>query len=466
VATGEGITTGRVARALPLAGLAARTAGESVLRTLRRRELGPEDYVARAERYVELLGRSKGALMKAGQILSFVPFGSSVPAENRAAFQAAMSRLQADAPPMAPALAAQVIEAELGGRPEKVFAAFSPTPVAAASIGQVHRARLADGREVAVKVQYPGVADAIGADLRNTELVAVLFQLLRSVVPGLSRLDLRAVAAEVTERISEELDYRTEAANQSYFAEAYQDHPFIRVPAIHLEYSSARVLTQDWAEGVDFASAVGAPQELRDSWSEAIFRFVFGSLRRLCAFNADPHPGNYRFSDDGTVWFLDFGCVKHFSRAQVSLMQDMIRAVVAADAERLWSVFVELGMLEASSGLSPAEVLEWWAPGLEMLTGPQPYQLEPDHVARVIEHEFSPVGDSGRLVRRMNAPKDWVFMSRIDMGLMSVLAELGATGSWASIQREMDDGAPAQTELGRLEAKYWAARGPVGLAEL
>lgn len=456
VATGEGITTGRVARAVPLAGLAARTAGESVLRALRRRELGPEDYVARAERYVEILGRSKGALMKAGQILSFVPFGSSVPTENRAAFQAAMARLQADAPPMAPSLAAGVIEAELGRRPEEAFAEFSPTPVAAASIGQVHRARLPDGREVAVKVQYPGVAEAIAADLRNTELVAVLFQLLRSVIPGLSRLDLREVASEVTERVSEELDYRTEAANQSYFESAYRGHPFIRIPAIHDEFCTARVLTQDWAEGAEFATAVAAPQDLRDCWSESIFRFVFGSLRRLCAFNADPHPGNYRFSDDGTVWFLDFGCVKRFSPDQVHVMQDMIRAVVAADAQRLFSLFVQLGILEASIDASPAEVLEWWATGFEMLTGPQPYRLEPDHVAKVIEQEFSPMGESGRLVRKMAAPKDWVFMSRIDMGLMSVLAELGATGDWASIQQEMDEGAPPQTAMGRAEAAFWA----------
>jgi len=461
VPTGDGITTGRMRRAAPVAGLAARTAGESVLRALRRRSETPEEAVAQAERYVELLGRSKGALMKAGQILSFVPFGSSVPAENRAAFQAAMARLQANAPPMAPELAASVIEEELGSAPDRVFAEFSPRPVAAASIGQVHSARLPDGRPVAVKVQYPGVAEAIRADLRNTELVAVLFQLLRSVIPGLSRLDLREVAEEVTERVSEELDYHQEAKNQARFAHAYRGHPFIRIPEVHAEFSTRKVLTQDWADGVDFAEAVSAPQDLRDRWSESIFRFVFGSLRRLCAFNADPHPGNYRFGLDGVVTFLDFGCVKAFSRDQVTQMQNVMRAVVAGDAEALWRGFVDVGVLSPSDGPSPQEVLDWWGPGLEMITGPQPYRLSPEHVARVIEREFSPVGDSGRVVRKMSLPKDWVFMSRIDMGLMSVLAELGATGDWHAIQQELDEGAAPRSEMGRADAAFWAGRDPL-----
>lgn len=460
MAAGDGISTGRIRRAAPIAGLAARTAGESVVRALRRRPETPEQALSSAERYVELLGRSKGALMKAGQILSFVPFGSSVPAENRAAFQAAMSRLQADAPPMAPELAASVVERDLGQPPDRIFSEFSPRPVAAASIGQVHAARLPDGRQVAVKVQYPGVAEAIHADLRNTELVAVLFQMLRSVIPGLTRIDLREVAIEVTERVTEELDYRKEAENQSVFAEAYRGHPFIRVPEIHPDYSGARVLTQDWAEGIGFHEATQAPQELRDRWSEAIFRFVFGSLRRLCVFNADPHPGNYLFAPDGTVSFLDFGCVKRFSRLQVTQMQNLIRAVVAGDADALWSGFVEVGLVDPHNGPTPREVLDWWAPGFDMLTGPQPYRITPEHVARVIEHEFSPTGQSGRLVRQMAAPRDWVFMSRIDMGLMSVLAELGATGDWGAMQQELDEGAPPESEMGRADIAFWEGRDP------
>lgn len=458
--SGDGITTGRLRRAAPLARMAARTTGEAVVASLLRRDRGQDDYVRRAERYVELLGRSKGALMKAGQILSFVPFGSAVPAESRAAFQAAMARLQADAPPMAPGLAAQVVEAELGAPPDKVFAEWSPVPIAAASIGQVHTARAADGRALAVKVQYPGVAEAIRADLRNTELVAVLFQLLRSVIPGLTRVEPRELAAEVSDRITEELDYRTEAANQSLFADAYRGHPFIHVPDVIPELSTSRVLTQDLAQGFGFARAVASEEELRNRWGEAIFRFVFGSLRRQCAFNADPHPGNYLFRTDGTVSFLDFGCVKRFSRDQVTNMQNIIRAVVAQDARALWHGFVETGIFAASDGPTPGEVLDWYRGSFEMLLAPQPYRITADFVARMIEGEFSPTGPSGKLVRSMRSPRDYVFLARIDLGLMSVLAELQACGQWASIQQELDEGAAPVTELGRQDAAFWAGRDP------
>jgi predicted unusual protein kinase regulating ubiquinone biosynthesis (AarF/ABC1/UbiB family) len=220
----DGISTGRLRRATPLAALAARSAGEAVLTALRRRPAGTDAYERRAERYAEVMGRSKGAFMKIGQVMSYVPFGGAVPPENRAIFQAAMSRLQADAPPMAPELVADVIEAELGARPDQLFREFSAHPVAAASIGQVHIARLADGQPVAVKVQYPGVAQAIQSDLRNTELVAAMFQLLRSVIPGFTRADPKAIAGEISERIGEELDYRIEARHQSFFASAYAGH--------------------------------------------------------------------------------------------------------------------------------------------------------------------------------------------------------------------------------------------------
>lgn len=454
----DGIATGRLRRAAPLAGLAARTAGEAVIASLRRRPADAGDYARRAERYAEVMGRSKGALMKIGQIMSFVPFGSAVPPENRAIYQAAMSRLQADAPPMAPELAAAVIESELGAPPGRFFEEFSARPVAAASIGQVHTARLPDGRPVAVKVQYPGVAEAIRADLRNAELVATLLQLLRSVAPGLTRADPATVAEEVSERIGEELDYRTEAAHQSFFAAAYAGHPYIRVPSVIAEYSTERVLTQELAEGLRWPEALAEAQELRDRWAETIFRFAIGSLRRLCAFNADPHPGNYLFRSDGSVSFLDFGCVKHFPKDHVVLQQQIVRAVVSGDARALRGRFVEAGLFDATNGPTPEEVLAWYEPGFEMITAPQPYTLTPETVARVIENEFSPRGPSARVVRSLGSPKDLVFLSRIDLGLWAVLAELRATGQWRSIVAEMDEGADPVTEIGKADAAFWAAK--------
>jgi len=457
----DGIPVGRLRRAAPLLGAAARGTGEAVISALRRRG-GPAEHEAawtrRAERYVELLGRSKGALMKAGQILSYVPFGAAVPPETRETFQAVMARLQADAPPMAPELAAEVLREELGAAPEELFAEFGPDPLAAASIGQVHAARLPDGRAVAVKIQYPGVAEAIRDDLRNAELLAVFFQLLRSAVPGLTRLDPKEIAREISARITEELDYRLEASNQQFFADAYRGHPFITVPDIIPELSARRVLTQQLAEGLRWEAAVRASQGLRDAWGEAIYRFALGSLRRLHAFNADPHPGNYLFRRDGSVAFLDFGCVKRYSPDQVAQMQELVRAVLRQDADAVWQAFAELGLFSAAGGPTPREILDWYTESFEILLGPQPFQVTPETAARIIGKEYSPAGPSGRVVRSLRVPGDYVFLSRIDLGLYSVLGELRATADWRAIQADLDEDAPPATPMGKADAAFWALR--------
>lgn len=455
---GDWIATGRLRRASPLIGLGARTAGEAVIASLRRRPVGADAYERRAERYAEVMGRSKGALMKIGQIMSYVPFGSAVPPENRAIYQAAMSRLQADAPPMAPELAAEVIECELGARPDQLFREFSAYPVAAASIGQVHTARLPDGQAVAIKVQYPGVAQAIRADLRNTELVAAMIKVLRSVVPGLTSADPAAIASEVSERISEELDYRIEAAHQSFFAAAYAEHPFVHVPSVIDEYSTIRVLTQELVTGLTWPEAITASQELKDRWGETLFRFAIGSMRRLLAWNVDPHPGNFLFRPDGSVSFIDFGCVKHFDRDDMARVQRMIRAVLAEDAGALRAEFVGAGMFDATTSPAPEEILAWYRPGFEMLTADQPYTMTPEFVARVIENHVSFRGPGGLVVRSLHLPKDYVFLTRLDLGLWSVLAELRATGYWRSIVAELDEGAEPVTDMGKADAAFWAAR--------
>lgn len=208
------IPQGRLRRGAPVAGLAARTAGEAVVAALRGKLTGEgkaEFHARTAERYAELFGRSKGALMKAGQAVSFMSLGPIVPAEFQPAYEAALGRLRDDAPPMAPELARGVLERELGKPVEQTFAEFDWEPLAAASIGQVHAARLPEGPRVAVKIQYPGVAAAIRADLKNNELLATFFGLMLGMSPWRMRLDHRAVAREIGARIAEELDYRLEA---------------------------------------------------------------------------------------------------------------------------------------------------------------------------------------------------------------------------------------------------------------
>ncbi|HKR49795.1 MAG TPA: AarF/ABC1/UbiB kinase family protein [Pseudonocardiaceae bacterium] len=452
----------RLARTVPLAGLAGRTAGEAVVAALRKRLTGEgnaEFHERTSERYAAMLGHSKGVLMKAGQVLSFVALGSLVPPERQRVYQAAMARLQADAPPMAPELAAAVVEAELGAPPEEVFAEFDPHAFAAASIGQVHAARLVDGRRVAVKVQYPGVDQAIRADLDNTELLATFLRLVGAIMPGSSRLDVRAVAREVAARIGEEIDYRIEATHQTAFADAYRDHPFIRIPEVVPQLSTRRVLTMDLADGMRWSQALQADQQSRDRWGEVIYRFALGSLRRVRLFHADPHPGNYLFHDDGAVTFLDFGCVNRFSTQQIALMQRLVAAAIADDAAALWDAFVEIGFLTAADAPTPAELLEWYRDKLQPLVGEQPFTYTSAYAASMVAGIFARRGAAGSVMRRFELPREYVFLSRIDLGLTALLAELEATGPWAAIRSEWDENGPPATEIGELDVAHWARRG-------
>ena len=222
---------------------------------------------------------------------------------------------------MSPELAAQVITEELGQPPELAFARWDPRPIAAASIGQVHRAVTLDGRAVAVKVQYPGVAGTIAADLRN---VALLRRMLRIAAPA---QDVDALLSELRDRIGEELDYRREAASQRLLADYYDGHPTIHIPGIISELSTRRLLTSELSSGVRFAELATWPQHERDLAAETIYRFVFRSLYEVRAFNGDPHPGNYLFHRGGRVTFLDFGLVRRFSPGELQPLMRMARTI-------------------------------------------------------------------------------------------------------------------------------------------
>ena len=214
-----------------------------------------------------------------------------------------------------------VVAEELGAPPERAFARWDPQPIAAASIGQVHRAVTLDGRAVAVKVQYPGIAETMAADLRN---VALLRRILRITAPA---QDVDALLNELRDRVLEELDYRREAASQQRFAAYYRDHPTIHVPSVVTELSTRRVLTTELSDGARFAELASWPQRERDLAAETIYRFVFRSLYEIGAFNGDPHPGNYLFRRGGRVTFLDFGLVKHFTAAELEPLLQMNRDI-------------------------------------------------------------------------------------------------------------------------------------------
>ena len=282
----------------------------------RKEELDAQLELRTAEDIASTLGNMKGALMKLGQIASFVDDGMPEPVRQ------ALEQLQADAPPMSAELAAGVVRDELGAPPETLFAEWDPVPIAAASIGQVHRAMTKDGRAVAVKVQYPGVDEAIRSDLDGFDSAMSPAGLLYK------NFDVTPFVEEIRERIGEELDYRVEAAHQRLFADYYRDHPFIHVPDVIDELSTGRVLTTDLAAGARFSEVETWSQAERDLAGETIIRFVYRSLYRLQAFNGDPHPGNYLFQPGGRVTFLDFGLVKHYSDDETDQMMDLAQNMV------------------------------------------------------------------------------------------------------------------------------------------
>jgi predicted unusual protein kinase regulating ubiquinone biosynthesis (AarF/ABC1/UbiB family) len=456
---GDGIRGGRLRRGAPLAALSARTAGGAVAIGLRRRLTGADStefHMRTAERYTELLGRSKGALMKAGQMMSFISAGPVVPAEFQPIYQAALGRLRNDAPPMAPELSRMALEREFGRSAESVFAEFDWTPLAAASIGQVHAARMHDGRAVAVKIQYPGAATAIHADLKNHELLAAFFGLLSGLSPKKLSFDIRGAAREVSERITEELDYRLEAANQSEFAEIYRGHPFIHVPEVIDELCTSRVLTQELVVGKSWAEALLSEQELRDSWAEAIHRFFYGTNHRFCLFQADPHPGNHLFHDDGSVSFLDFGCVKRFKREQNALMNAIGRECLRKDVLGTWRASVECGFWRSSDPVTPEEVFAYWWEGWQMWWAEQPFTVTPEYVARWVERRFSPIGPSANLCRYIAASPDYATMGRVEMGEASLIGALRACNQWGSIAAEILEDAAPLTAMGKLDHAFFA----------
>jgi predicted unusual protein kinase regulating ubiquinone biosynthesis (AarF/ABC1/UbiB family) len=455
------VPQGRVRRTMPLAGFTARAAGGRMVAGLREKT-GDEGAVARfhertAERYAELLGHSKGVLMKAGQMFSLIDAGVLGGGE-LSPYQQALTRLQADAPPMDPVLAREVVERELGRRVDQVFATFTDEPMAAASIGQVHRAVLPDGRQVAVKIQYPGVAEAIRSDLANTELLVTVSRFV-----GVTLLDLRAAAQEIAARISEELDYRHEAANITAFHDLYLGHPFIRIPEVIPEASGDRVLTMTYLDGLDWTAARAADQDLKNTWAEVISRMVTGSYRHANLFHADPHPGNYRFGADGSVGFVDFGCVKRLPEEQRRRIVVMARAAVDGQRDALRAEMVESGFLTEDSTLTVDEAYQWWTAVLHELLIAQPATYTPEASERAIKAIID-IRAADHPVRRMQVPPDFVFFSRLNLSMNAVFTALNATFYARSLLDDMDGVAAPITDLGKAHDAWLRQRGlPYGM---
>jgi predicted unusual protein kinase regulating ubiquinone biosynthesis (AarF/ABC1/UbiB family) len=453
-ATTSAMRQSRVSRGAALARLALRIGGRYVARSPRlvfasverRRELRHDLAFRTADDVAEELGAMKGVLMKLGQMASYIYEDMPL------TFRAAMSRLQHRAPPMTPALAASVIAEQLGGAPQDVFAQWDPLPFAAASIGQVHRAITRDGRAVAVKVQYPGIARSITSDLRN---VGLLRRIVSAAFPG---LDTRSFVDEVAERLQEEVDYVREAESQEMFARYYDGHPVIRVPHVLPELSTSRVLVSELVSGDSFEELLTWPQHEKDLAAETIHRFVFRSLYRLHAFNGDPHPGNYLFHRGGRVTFLDFGLTKLFTDQDLAPLIDAVRFLVfEKDYEAFRASLERAGFLKAGAPVPTEVVVDRFGQFYGTVLTDAPMTITPAYASAIVRRFFDA---RGPLAPYSDVPREYVIMQRINLGLYAVLGSLGATANWRRIAEEIWPfrNGPPSTPIGEAEARWEAER--------
>jgi predicted unusual protein kinase regulating ubiquinone biosynthesis (AarF/ABC1/UbiB family) len=435
---------------------ATRYAGTAAANVVRSDEKAQERletrHIETALKMASVLGEMKGAAMKIGQMASFIDV-DFLPPEYREIYQEQLSALRTHAPAMPWERVTEVLEEEYGQSPERVFASIEQDAFAAASIGQVHRATLHDGTPVAVKVQYPGIADALESDMANA---GILVRLARVLAPG---LDAKAVASELRERVLEELDYEFEAQNQRSFARAYDGHPFIFVPKVHSRLSRTRVLVTDYVEGRGFDEVKELMQDERDIFGEIVFRFCFGSIYHLQHFNADTHPGNYLLMDDGRVAFLDFGMTKRLTPQQIQLEQRAVDAAGRDDPEALREALHDLGFISDISRVDAERLMEhvkmvggWYLEDGEV-------QITPKRVMKMIEVTSDPRSDFFDLVRKESLPADELMGRRMETGLLAVLAQLRATANWHRIMREWVYADPPSTVLGEVEWRFFERRG-------
>jgi predicted unusual protein kinase regulating ubiquinone biosynthesis (AarF/ABC1/UbiB family) len=450
------IPTGRIRRAAKVGRLAGgqtargyATKAANVARSEEgRRAAAERRQLEAAEQIFEVLGQMKGAAMKVGQVASFVDTGA-FPPEFRERIQAKLAELRDAAPRVPFAKMRKLVEDDLGEPLAGAFAEFGEEAVAAASIGQVYKGRLHDGREVAVKVQYPGVARAVRADLQNLGLI---MRVAKRIAPG---MDAKAMTRELRERLTDELDYEHEAQQHRAFARSWRGHPFIYVPPVVTELCSEHVLVTEWVDGAGFEELKEMDSPARDRFGEIVFRFFFGSLYRNGHFSGDPHPGNYRLMPDGRVAFIDFGMTKRVSRADLEAEVAAIRAAMEGDAVALHRRLGAMGFFDPADELvAPEAVFDHFHDVTAWYIEDREVTITRELVARVLIDFGDPRSRHWQLMRRETMPPQAMLARRMEALTLGVLGQLEASANWHRIAREwLFDDTPS-TELGELEHSF------------
>jgi predicted unusual protein kinase regulating ubiquinone biosynthesis (AarF/ABC1/UbiB family) len=451
------IPTSRIARTAKVSGLAAGQAARQLGTHATNLARSPDGksaalerrHIEAAEQIVTALGTMKGAAMKLGQVMSFLDVGL-VPEEHREEFQRKLGALRDAAPKVRFDDMRKVIESELEAPLRDTFAAFDQEPVAAASIGQVYRATLHDGRDVAVKVQYPGVAAAVRADMQN---LGMILRLMKRIAPG---LDVKATAEEIRARIGDELDNELEAANQRSLARIFRGHPFIVVPDVVTSLSRERVMVSDYVHGDGFDTLKEADQATRDRAAEIIFRFYFGCMYRHRQFSGDPHPGNFLMLEDGRMAFLDFGLFKRMPQRLIELELETQRAGHEGNAQRLWEIWAEGGLLREPDRFRPDKLLSQFLDATWWYLTDEEVALGPEVATQVMIDMSDPRSEHFGQMRHETLPADHIFGRRVELLTLAVLGQLRVRANWHRIAREWIYGDAPVTALGREEAAFYS----------
>lgn len=416
---------GRLGRMARLAALGLKTGAGAVLG----REDGGQ---AAAEQAAEVLGTLRGLAAKVGQMASYVD--GLVPESKRDAFEASLKILRTQAPRSSATAIRAVLENELGAPIDTLFASFDDTPIASASIGQVHRARLPDdvmgGIEVAVKVQHPGIRKAVESDLSNAGILEGLGGMM-----GGRRLNSKGHFEILKQRFREELDYALEAERLAAFARLHEGDPTIRIPRLVRDRSAASVLTAELVTGKTLDELGDASADERRAYGETLWRFVFKGNLVGGMFNADPHPGNYLFQEDGRIAFLDYGCVQVIPEQRRPLARELHRAAVKRDEDE-FAKRVSL-LLDAKPGALEKLARDYSRLCFEPLFS-SPYRVTRSYAASLVDAMKSMAMATRKLPDHevFSMPTEMLFMNRLQFGFYSVLARLDVEVDYARVESE------------------------------